>query len=121
MDKKKAKHFYELAAMNGDVVARYNLGCMEGMAGNHHRAYKHYIIAAKAGYKPSLDNMKVGYKRGIVTKDEYANTLRAYQERQNEMKSDDRDNSYSVKGAVESSTFQNARDVGECLLTRFMG
>ena len=91
MDKKKGKHFFELAAMNGDVVARYNLGCMEGMAGNHHRAYKHYIIAAKAGYKPSLDNMKVGYKRGIVTKDEYANTLRAYQERQNEMKSDERD------------------------------
>ena len=28
---------------------------------------------------------------GIVTKDEYANTLRAYQERCNEMKSDERD------------------------------
>ena len=28
---------------------------------------------------------------GIVTKDEYANTLHAYQQRQDEMKSNDRD------------------------------
>ena len=28
VDKKKAKHFYELAAMNGDLLARQNLGCM---------------------------------------------------------------------------------------------
>ena len=27
VDKKKAKYYYELAAMNGDVQARYNLGC----------------------------------------------------------------------------------------------
>ena len=34
VDKKKAKHFYELAAMNGSVDARYNLGCFEERAGN---------------------------------------------------------------------------------------
>ena len=91
MDKKKAKYFYELAAMNGDAEARFNLGYEEFEAGNYHRAYKHFILAAKAGYKDSLDNVKIGHMGGIVTKDEYANTLRAYQQRHNEMKSDDRD------------------------------
>ena len=49
VDKKKAKHYYELAAMNGDVDARHNLGCDEVDAGNYHRAMKHYIISAKLG------------------------------------------------------------------------
>ena len=91
VDKKKAKHYYELAAMNGSAYARNNLGFVEDMAGNNTRAMKHYILAAKAGFKESLDAVKKGYMHGIVTKDEYANTLRAYQSRQDEMKSDDRD------------------------------
>ena len=90
VDKKKAKHYWELAAMNGDIEARYNLGCLEGNAGNHNRAMMHYIISAKAGFKPSLDNVKNLFMHGYVTKDEYANTLRAYQKIQDEMKSDQR-------------------------------
>ena len=91
VDKKKAKHFYELAAMNGNVRARNNLGYVEETAGSFHRAKKHYIIAAKAGHKKSLDAVKAGFMDGLITKDEYANTLRAYQSRHDEMKSDDRD------------------------------
>ena len=91
MDKKKAKHFYELAAMSGDAHARHNFACFEGQAGNSHRAYKHYIIAAKAGYKLSLDAVKNGFMGGIISKDEYANTLRAYQRAHDETKSDMRD------------------------------
>ena len=91
MDKKKATHYYELAAMNGNVSARHNLGCVELEAGNQHRAFKHFMLAAKAGDKDSLDKVKTGFMNGIVTKDEYANTLRAYQERHDEMKSEDRD------------------------------
>ena len=91
VDKKKAKYFYELAAMNGNVQARHNLGCIEGNAGNHHRAYKHFILAARAGFKLSLDELKEGFMDGHVTKEEYANTLRAYQQLHDEMKSDDRD------------------------------
>ena len=92
VDEKKANHFYELAAMNGDVYARHNLGYVEEGAGKHHRAFKHYIISAKAGFKLSLDQVKKGFMDGIITKDEYANTLRAYQQRHDEMKSDGRDN-----------------------------
>ena len=88
---KKAKQYWELAAMNGNVEARHNLGCMELEVGNYHRAFKHLLIAAKAGYKVSLDNVKQGFMRGIVTKDEYANTLRQYQKSQDETKSEARD------------------------------
>ena len=34
--------------------------------------------------------------KGFITKDEYANTLRAYQQRHDEMKSDDRDKAEAV-------------------------
>jgi len=90
-DGKKAKYYYELAAMGGDVIARHDLGCIEGQAGNIDRALKHSMIAARAGYKESLDNVKQGFMNGFVTKDEYANTLRGYHERQKEMKSEERD------------------------------
>ena len=91
INKKKAKHYYELAAMNGDVAARNNLGCAESRAGTHKRAFKHFMLAARAGDKLSLENVKQGYTIGRVTKEEYANTLRAYQKSQDEMKSEARD------------------------------
>ena len=89
IDRKKAIHHYELAAMIGHVKARHNLGCLEG--GNEQRAYKHYLISARSGMKESVDAVKEGYMAGFVTKDEYADTLRAYHEKQKEMKSDARD------------------------------
>ena len=91
IDKKKARHYYDLAAMNGSVMARHNLGADEYEAGNDQRAMKHFILAARAGDKLSSDMVKEGYMAGIVTKEEYANTLRAYQKSQDEMKSEARD------------------------------
>jgi len=88
IDKKKAVYYDKLAAMEGDVLARHNLGCVEGQAGNHQRAMKHMIIAARAGYTPSLDSVKQGYMVGPVTKEEYEGTLRAYHKSLNEMKSE---------------------------------
>ena len=37
-DLKKAKHYWELAAMGGNVEARYNLGIWEARVGNMNRA-----------------------------------------------------------------------------------
>ena len=91
IDKKKSIQFYQLAAMKGDVFARYNLGATELKAGDFHRAYKHFMISARAGYTKSLDLVKHGFMNGHVTKDQYANTLREYQKSQDEMKSDTRD------------------------------
>ena len=91
VDNKNAKHYHELAAMKGDVIARYNLGVIEGQAGNHQRAIKHFMLAARSGEKESLDSVKQGFMAGLVTKHEYGNTLRAYQTRVDEMKSKARD------------------------------
>jgi hypothetical protein len=100
IDMKKATQYYELAAMGGGVQARNNLGCLEGQAGNHQRAMKHFIISASAGYRKSLDGVKGGYMAGHVTKDEYTNTLREYQKSQDEMKSEARDKALAVRNQI---------------------
>ena len=82
-------------------MARHTLGCVEGNAGNHQRAFKHYILAARAGYPQSLDQVKKGFMDGDVTKDEYAGTLRAYYERQSEMKSDAREAAFIADQAAD--------------------
>jgi len=102
-DIKKAKYYWELAAMLGSLQARFNVGAFEGNSGNHHRAFRHYIIAARAGDKDSLDMVKQGYMNGIVKKDEYANTLRAYQHIHNEMKSVERDRARQVFASREKA------------------
>ena len=91
VDRKKATHYWEIATMMGSLQARNILACMEVEAGNVNRADKHFMIAARAGSKAALDQVKVSYQMGFVTKDEYASTLRAFHERQKEMKSDERD------------------------------
>ena len=91
VDKKKAKHYYELAAINGSLHARHNLGATEYNNGNHQRAMNHFLISASAGYEKSLDAVKRGFMDRNVTKEEYANTLREYQKSLDEMKSEARD------------------------------
>ena len=103
IDKKKAKYYLELAAMNGNVKARYNIGRAEGIAGNHQRAYTHMIIAAMAGHEEALGIVKAGFMVGIVGKDEYANTLRAYQKSKDEMKSEARDKAAAIRGHRSAS------------------
>ena len=56
---------------------------------------KHFILSARAGYKEALDDVRIGFKRGYVTTDEYANTLRAYQQGHDEVKSDLRDEAFA--------------------------
>ena len=90
-DDKQAKYYWELAAMGGYVNARHNLGCVEYEAGNRHRAFKHWILAARAGCKESLDNVKKCFAAGRITKDGYASIMRAYQKSRDDVKSDARD------------------------------
>ena len=96
VDKKKANHHWEIAAMGGHVRARYNLGAMEGENGNHHRVMKHFIISADAGHDESVKAVQDGYRDGIVTKDDFEKTLRAHQKSQDEMKSEWRDHAAAV-------------------------
>ena len=98
-NEKKAKYYFELGALGGSVPARHNLGTAE-FKNEESRAMKHFILAARAGYKPSLDFVLNGFKKGLVTKDEYTNTLRAYQDRHELMKSNERTKADDFKRVI---------------------
>ena len=99
-DVKKARYYFELGAIGGSIDARHNLACLDKKDGDIERASKHFVICAKAGYELSLPCVKRYFKDGIVTKDEYAEVLRAYQKQQEDRKSAMRD---EVKGLLEGS------------------
>ena len=90
-DEKMAKHYFELAAMDGEVAARYNFGICEENAGNYDRALKHLMIAVRGGDTDSIKAIQRMYMDGHVAKDHYANALRSHQAYLNEIKSDQRD------------------------------
>ena len=91
VDKKKAKHYYELAAIKGDVYARHNLGLLEEMKGNTERALKHYMISVKSGQNILLQTIQQLYSNGQASKDDYTKALQSYQAYLDEIKSDARD------------------------------
>jgi len=91
LDEKKAAHYYELAAMGGNVYARHNLGVEEANAGKMGRALKHWMIAVRGGHSGSLNHIKDIYSYGHATKDDYTKALQSYQIYLDEIKSDQRD------------------------------
>jgi len=91
VDKKKAIHYFELAAMGGNAIGRHNLGILEENAGNMDRAIKHYIIAAGGGFNQSTNHIKELYGYGRATKENYMKALQSYQTYLSEIKSDQRD------------------------------
>ena len=97
-DEKKGVHYYKLAAIGGNEVARYNLGNFEERAGNMTRALKHYMIAAESGDKISLKEIQKLYSNGLATKEDYTEALRVYQAYLAEIKSEQRDAAATVWG-----------------------
>jgi len=91
VNKKKANYYYELAAIRGNVSARYNLGIEEENEGNMDRALKHYMIAVGAGDSDSVNSIKRMYTNGQATKEDYMKALQLYQEYLGEIKSTQRD------------------------------
>ena len=91
MDKKKADHYYELAAMGGFAIARHNLGNSECRSGNWDRALKHYMVSAGDGYNDSVKIIQQLYKAGHATKEDYASALQAYQKCIDEIRSEQRE------------------------------
>ncbi len=78
-DKKKEVHHAEQAAIGGHTTARNDLGIIEHENGRHERAVKHWMIAAKLGLDESLENLKQYNEHGMVSKEDFAATLRAHQ------------------------------------------
>lgn len=89
INKKKARHFYELATIMGNLSARCMLAGYESESGNLPRAIKHFTISARAGHTVSMDLLRK--MKGHIMNDEYEETLRAYNQRQDESKSEERD------------------------------
>ena len=79
----------------------FNLAGPELENGNYQRAMKHFMIAAKCGYKATLDMVKQGFKDGLVTKEDLEKTLRHYQAAFDETKSEQRDRAAVITGTRE--------------------
>lgn len=103
VDEKKAEYYAELAAIEGELMARHNLGCYEGNLGNMDRALKHWMIAVKDGCANSLEDIKLLYSKGHATKDDYTKALRYYQAYLNEVKSDQRDEAAAARSGSNSN------------------
>ena len=81
----------EKAAMQGSVLSRHELGMIEGQSGNHSHEYRHFLISAKMGCNESVEWIKKIFMKGFVTKEQYSQALKVYQDVVEEMKSPERD------------------------------
>jgi tetratricopeptide (TPR) repeat protein len=94
-DLKKEDYHLEEASIGGHPKARNNLGNHEGRNGRFDRAMKHWIIVAKLGYDDALHNVKVGFQRRVVSKEDYAAALRGHQAAVDATKSEQREEAYA--------------------------
>jgi len=90
-DKSKAVEFYEVSAKKGSVKAHKNLALTHMTNENADECIQHLVVAASAGDQLSMDSLMEFYKDNSLSKEDLAQTLRAYQASSNEMKSKDRD------------------------------
>ena len=93
-DEKKKFYYAEEAAIGGHPLARHNLGCAEE---GKDRAVKHWIIAANLGNDMSMEILKKGFKKGMVSKEDFAAALRAHQAAVDATKSPQREKGEAAK------------------------
>ena len=98
VEKNEKKEFHHLteATIGGHPAARFNLGCKERESRRMNRAVSHWIIASKLGEDNSLENIKVLYKAGYLSKDVFATALLGYQAAIEATKSPQREEAYEV-------------------------
>ena len=89
-DLEKEMYHAEEAAIGGHPEARYNLGVYEWESG-FDRAVKHFIIAAKLGLDDALEEVRKGFRRGVVSKEDYEAALRGHQAAVDATKSEQRE------------------------------
>ncbi|EJK49512.1 hypothetical protein THAOC_31605 [Thalassiosira oceanica] len=108
-DKSKAHRYFELAAMQGHVIARHYLGNHETAKGNPGRSVRHYLISAKMGLEASLETIKSMFVAGQATKMQYAEALRGYQAAIKETKSPERDEAKPIFDRMRKSRQQQSK------------
>ena len=94
-DAKKEMYHWEEAAIGGHPKARIFLGNHEGENGRFDRATKHLVIAAKLGHDDALEGVKVNFRRGLVSKEDYEAALRGHQAAVDATKSEQREEAYA--------------------------
>ena len=102
-DIKKYIYHSEQAAIAGHHMARHNLGYIEAMDGRYERARKHWIIAANLGHHDSLKCLRIFYAKGHASKEDYANSLRAYQAAVEATKSAQREEAEAYYEAMDAA------------------
>ena len=90
-DEKKFLYHAEEAAIKGHLGARCGLAEYEMEKFRPDRAVKHLTIAANLGHDNSMEALKIAYKGGMVSKEDFASALRAHKAAADEMKSPQRD------------------------------
>jgi tetratricopeptide (TPR) repeat protein len=106
-DKKKEVYHLEEAAIGGHPDARHDLGHEEVKNGRFERARKHFIIGSNLGYHDSLQILKDLYAIGHVSKEDYADALRAYQTAVEATKSQQREEAEAYYKARNSGCAQS--------------
>ena len=89
--KSKALEYYEIGAKKGCVQARNLMALYHREYGNIDESIKHMKIAASGGHQASMDDLMILYKDELLSKEDLAQTLRAYQTSIDLMKSNDRE------------------------------
>ena len=90
-DRARAVEHYEIAAKQGSALARHSLGVIEHNTGNYGLAMKHWMISAKMGCGPSMDEIKDMLSWGMASKSDCAEALRGYDDAVEEMSSPERE------------------------------
>jgi len=102
-DEKKEVHHLEEAAIGGHPKARHNLGFVELINGRDARAVKHLIIAANMGHDGSLVALKLCYRKGLISKENFAAALRGHQAAVDSTKSPQREAAESALEKAETA------------------
>ena len=110
-DLKKARYYFEHAAMGGSEEARYNLARLESGVGNMKRAVKHLMLGAEAGSDWCVDKIKDFFLTGVCTKEEYALAIRAHGACRDEMRSDSRDAAAKMFDELSRNNIKSTEDL----------
>ena len=91
-DMTKAVYYWSVAAMHGHAISRHTLGMHEmNMNNNTSRAMKHFRVAAEQGYSKSMYNLHDMESKGLISKQECYEILKAHKDVMDSKKSDNRD------------------------------
>mmetsp|Transcript_26479 Transcript_26479/g.40024 ORF Transcript_26479/g.40024 Transcript_26479/m.40024 type:complete len:301 (-) Transcript_26479:182-1084(-) len=101
-DEKKETYHMEQAAIGGHPEARFILGSDEWHYGSKERGTKHIVIAAKLGHDTAVKILReYVYAAGFISKEEFAEVLRAHQAALDAMKSPQREDAEKFKALMQ--------------------